>query len=134
MQKIIPLFSPFPSFLHQFFFSHLSFFSFPMLLLHHRPPPTISLFLLYQCGMRAQSISCVQLCDPMDCSPPGCLCPWDFPGKNTGVGCYPGTSISCRRKSSTGELRCPQICLFFLLRRMSHSAQEVIYSQFLGRQ
>ena len=23
----------------------------------------------------------------MDCSPPG-LCPWDFPGKNTGVGCH----------------------------------------------
>ena len=21
----------------------------------------------------------------MDCSPPGSLCPWDFPGKNTGV-------------------------------------------------
>ena len=26
-------------------------------------------------------------CDPMDCSPPGSFCPWDFPGKNTGVGC-----------------------------------------------
>ena len=25
---------------------------------------------------------------PMDCSPPGSLCPWDFPGKNTGVGCH----------------------------------------------
>ena len=25
----------------------------------------------------------------MDCSPPGrLLCPWDSPGKNTGVGCY----------------------------------------------
>ena len=24
------------------------------------------------------------LCNPMDCS----LCPWDFPGKNTGVGCH----------------------------------------------
>ena len=29
--------------------------------------------------------SCLTLCDPMDCSPPGSLCPWDFPGKNTGV-------------------------------------------------
>ena len=28
---------------------------------------------------------CPTLCDPMDCSPPG-LCPWDSPGKNTGVG------------------------------------------------
>ena len=26
-------------------------------------------------------------CDPMDCSPPRLLCPWSFPGKNTGVGC-----------------------------------------------
>ena len=31
------------------------------------------------------------LCDLMDYSPPGpsrLLCPWDSPGKNTGVGCY----------------------------------------------
>ena len=28
--------------------------------------------------------SCLTLCDPMDCSPPG-SCPWDFPSKNTGV-------------------------------------------------
>ena len=27
------------------------------------------------------------LCDPMDYSPPGSSCPWDSPGKNTGVGC-----------------------------------------------
>ena len=33
--------------------------------------------------------SCVQLfADPMDCSLPSLLCPWDFPGKNTGVGCH----------------------------------------------
>ena len=32
--------------------------------------------------------SCPILCDIMDCSlPMGLLCPWDFPGKNTGVGC-----------------------------------------------
>ena len=24
----------------------------------------------------------------MDCSPPGSLCPWDSPGKNTGLGCH----------------------------------------------
>ena len=28
--------------------------------------------------------SCLTLCDPID----GSLCPWDSPGKNTGVGCY----------------------------------------------
>ena len=26
--------------------------------------------------------------DPVDCSLPGSLWPWDFPGKNTGVGCH----------------------------------------------
>ena len=32
--------------------------------------------------------SCLTLCDPMDCSPTRLLHPWDFPGKNTGVGCH----------------------------------------------
>ena len=31
--------------------------------------------------------SCPTLWDPMDCSPPGSSCLWDFPGKNTGVSC-----------------------------------------------
>ena len=26
--------------------------------------------------------------DPIDCSPTRLLCPWDFPGKSTGVGCH----------------------------------------------
>ena len=30
---------------------------------------------------------CPTLCDPIDGSPPG-LCPWDSPGKNSGVGCH----------------------------------------------
>ena len=33
--------------------------------------------------------SCLTLCDPMGCSlMDRRLCPWDFPGKNTGVGCH----------------------------------------------
>ena len=38
--------------------------------------------------------SCLTLCNPMDCSPPGsavhtCIpCPWSSPGKNTGVGSH----------------------------------------------
>ena len=31
--------------------------------------------------------SCPTLCNLMDCSLPG-FCPWDSPGKNTGVGCH----------------------------------------------
>ena len=30
--------------------------------------------------------SCLTLCDPMDCNPPGSFVHGDFPGKNTGVG------------------------------------------------
>ena len=33
-------------------------------------------------------LSCPTLCDPMDCSPVGFVCPWDSPGKKTGVGCH----------------------------------------------
>ena len=31
--------------------------------------------------------SCLTLCYSMDCGPSG-LCPWDSPGKNTGMGCH----------------------------------------------
>ena len=33
------------------------------------------------------SQSCLTLCDPMDCDPK-LLCPWNSPGKNTGVGSH----------------------------------------------
>ena len=32
--------------------------------------------------------SCLTLCDPMDCSPPGSSVHGDSPGKSTGVGCH----------------------------------------------
>ena len=32
--------------------------------------------------------SCLTLYDPMDCQPARLLCLWDFPGKNSGVGCH----------------------------------------------
>ena len=33
--------------------------------------------------------SCPTLCNPMDCMQPvRLLCPWDSPGKNTGVDCH----------------------------------------------
>ena len=40
--------------------------------------------------MYARSVTqpCPTLCDPMDYSLPRLLCPWDFPDKNTGVGCH----------------------------------------------
>ena len=36
----------------------------------------------------AAAKSCLTLWDPIDGSPPGSPCPWDSPGKNTGVGCH----------------------------------------------
>ena len=32
--------------------------------------------------------SCLTLGDPMECRPTRLLNPWNFPGKNTGVGCH----------------------------------------------
>ena len=38
--------------------------------------------------VRAITQSCLTLCDPLDCSAPTrLLCPWDPPGKSSGVGC-----------------------------------------------
>ena len=31
---------------------------------------------------------CLTLCNPMGVQPSRLLCSWDFPGKNTGVGCH----------------------------------------------
>ena len=39
--------------------------------------------------MHAKSLQlCLTLCNPMVHSPPGSSCPWNSPGKNTGVGCH----------------------------------------------
>ena len=32
--------------------------------------------------------SCLTLCDPMDCSTTGSSIPWNYPGKNTSMGCH----------------------------------------------
>ena len=40
-------------------------------------------YLIYELCVCSQS--CPTFCNLMDCSPPDVLCPWNFPGKNTGV-------------------------------------------------
>ena len=47
------------------------------------------------------------LCDPIDSSPPGSPCPWDSPGKNTGVGCH--FLLQCVKVKSESEVAqsCP---------------------------
>ena len=53
--------------------------------------------------------SCPTLCDTVDCSPPGSLCPWDFPGKNTGVGChFLLQGIFLTQGSNSGVLHWPE--------------------------
>ena len=55
----------------------------------------------------------------MDCSLPGSSCPWDFPGKNTGVGCHALLQgISPTQGSNPGPLHWELLLL--LLRRFSH--------------
>ena len=51
--------------------------------------------------------SCPTLCDPIDGSPPGSPCPWDSPGKNTGVGCH--FLLQCVKVKSQSEVAqsCP---------------------------
>ena len=51
--------------------------------------------------------NCVQLCDPIDGSPPRLPRPWDSPGKNTGVGCH--FLLQCMKVKSKSEVA--QSCL-----------------------
>ena len=52
----------------------------------------LTLFLYYYYVCKYVCVLVTQLwpthCDSMDCSPSRLLCPWDFPGKNTEVGCH----------------------------------------------
>ena len=60
-----------------------------------------------QC-MPAQS--CPNLCNPMDCSPPGFSVQWNFPDKNTGMGCYfLPHGIFLTQGSHPGLLNCRQV-------------------------
>ena len=51
---------------------------------------TITVINCYNCSKILQQRSVTStVCGPVDGSPPGSsLCPWDSPGKNTGVGCH----------------------------------------------
>ena len=42
--------------------------------------------------------SCLILCDPIDCNPPGFSVHQNSPGKNTGVGCH---AMACSKRSFT---------------------------------
>jgi len=46
------------------------------------------LHIFYTCAYCLVTQPCLTLCDRMDCKASRLLCPWDAPGKNTGVGCH----------------------------------------------
>ena len=61
--------------------------------------------------------SCVWLCGPMDCSPSGSSCPWNFLGKNTGVGCHAhNQGIFPTQGSNPGLLYCRHILYCWAVR------------------
>ena len=63
----------------------------------------VALAYTYAAAAAAKSLqSCPTLCNPIDGSPPGSPCPWDSPGKNTGVGCH--FLLQCMRVKSESEV------------------------------
>ena len=55
-----------------------------------------------ECAAAAKSLqSCPTLCDPINGRPPG-SCPWDSPGKNTGVGYH--FLLQCMKVKSEREV------------------------------
>ena len=48
----------------------------------------ISFFNAWKWKVKVKSLSCVQLFTTHGLQPTRLLCPWDFPGKSTGVGCH----------------------------------------------
>ena len=59
-------------------------------------------YFTYICIFAKSLQLCPTLCDPIDSSPPGSPCPWDSPGKNTGVGCH--FLLQCMKVKSESEV------------------------------
>ena len=57
---------------------------------------------------------CPTLCDPVDCSPTRLPCPWDSPGKNTGVGCQALLQGIFPTQGSNPHLLCLLHCRWIL--------------------
>ena len=61
-----------------------------------------------KCFVCSVAQSCLTLCSPME--PSRLLCPWDFPGKNTGVGCHFFLQGISRTQGSNPHLLCLLHC------------------------
>ena len=75
--------------------------------LHCSPETITSLLISYVLCLVAQS--CLTLCNPMDCTPPGSSVHGDSPGKKTGVGCHALQEIFPTLGSNPGFLHFRQI-------------------------
>ena len=75
--------------------------------------PTVQLTFTFIHSLEAAAAkslqSCLTLCKPIDCSPPGLPCPWDSPGKNTGVGRH--FLLQCMKVESESDVvqSCPTL-------------------------
>ena len=83
----------------------LNFFSFYLFL--HVLNNTFCYKQLHAAAAAKSLQSCPTLCDPVDGSPLGSPCPWDSPGKNTGVGCH----CFLQRVKVKSESEAAQSCL-----------------------
>ena len=69
---------------------------------------------------------CPTLCNTMGCKPTSFLCPWDFPGKNTGVGCHSLLQgIFPTQWLNQGLLLCRQILYHLVLHQVGAKLLEV---------
>ena len=77
------------------FWAMLSFFLFfPLTELLEGFPKSVSMEWMWKVKASVGQ-SCLTLCDPMDCSPPGSSYPWDSLGENTGVGSHSLLQMEC---------------------------------------
>ena len=68
------------------------------------------------------ALLCLTLCNPMDCSLyTRLLSPWNYPGKNTGVGCHFLLGIVPTQGSNLGLLHWRQI-----LYHLSHQGSPIL--------
>ena len=88
--------------------------------------PTLGVWDLHHCCCLIIKL-CPTLCDPVDCSPLGSsLCPWDFPGKNTGP-----LAIGPHLLSFSGGFHLwVHIRNTWTLVFLIHTCRESVYSQF----
>ena len=75
--------------------------------------------------------SCLTLCHPHGLQPARLLCPWDFPGKNTGAGChFLLQGILPTQGSNLGLLQCRRILYQLPMREATGGYSHNILMQF----